>query len=201
MGEEIKSRVNIGVMGRVGSGKSYLVKKMLARFPRRLIYDPFEEYEGVLFRRWAEAAVYLDNFTGDEDGAVEDEYPFQVVYRPPSRHDAEQFFRMAASLKNYVLIAEEVEMWCKSSWINPHLERLISFGRHKCRSLVWITRSPFEINRDLTRQHNLLISFKQTEPRDIAYLDNYSFNKDITTLAEYEYAWYGDEEILKTYVA
>lgn len=170
-------------MGKKGSGKSFLVKKCLKRIRRYIVLDPLAEYEGVVFHEWHEIALALHNLKT---------FDFRIVFRPLKKDEIEPFFILANSVNDYTLVCEEVENWCNARYIQQNLEELISFGRHFSRSLVWISRSPFEINRDLTRQSDVLISFIQSEPVDLKYLANYTFDRDIKTLPEYDFAWYGD---------
>jgi len=177
-------------MGKTGSGKSELVKSALINIPRKIIIDPMGEYEGTLFDSWDVLLDFIDNYRTDD---------FTAVFRPLHKDDIDRFFELCNSVNDYTLIAEEVENWCGSHDIQCDLEEIISFGRHNNRSIIWISRTPYEINRDLTRQSHLLISILQTEPVDLKYLENYPFNKDITTLKEYDYAYavlQGDENLI-----
>lgn len=177
----------IGVLGKKGSGKTEFVKSSLEHIKRYIVIDPLYEYPGVIFEDWAELAIFL-NEVQDVD--------FKIIYRPIDKEDNENFFRIVNEVNNYTLIVEEVDFWCDSHWIHPELDTICRYGRHFKRSLIWISRNPYEINRFLTRQSDLLVTFKQTEPRDLDYFSRYTFNKNLETLKEFEYAYWGDQEIL-----
>lgn len=177
----------IGILGKKGSGKTEFAKSCLVNIKRYIVIDPLAEYPGLVCENWTEIVSFLDEYK-DMD--------FQVVYRPTSKDDEEAFFRIINEINNYTLIAEEVDYWCTSQYLHPELDNLTRYGRHFKRNLIWISRNPYEINRFLTRQSDLIVTFKQTEPRDLDYFKRYTFNKDIQELEQYEYAYWGDKEIL-----
>jgi len=177
----------IGVLGKKGSGKTEFVISSLEHIKRYIVFDPLAEYPGVIFDNSNELFVFLDEVR---------EVDFNIVYRPMEKEDEENFFRIINEIDDYTLIAEEVDFLCDSHNINPELDALTRYGRHFKRNLIWISRNPFEINRFLTRQSDLLVSFRQTEPRDLEYFKNYTFNKNLMTMKEFEFAYWGDQEII-----
>jgi hypothetical protein len=185
----VKKRLVAGVMGKPGSGKSHLVKTVLMpRWNRVLCYDPMHEYPGLLFTDWRELVLHLRDVGRG---------PFHCTYRPVNRDDAADFWTVAQAIEDYALVAEEVETVAKSHRIDPRLENICSFGRHRRQSLIWVSRSPYEINRDLTRASDVLITFLQTEPADLKYLSAYAWNRNIDDLGRYEFAWSGDPDKAK----
>jgi len=182
-----KERYIVGVMGKTGTGKTYFVKSCLPVIKRYIILDPLCEYPGVIFYDYDELYSYIDGFR---------EMDFNAVFRPQNDPDVEKFWEMASVINNYTVIVEETENWCGTHQINPYFKKIVSYGRKKCRSMIWISQCPFEIHRHLTRQSNLLISFLQTEPNDLKYLSNFTFDRDIGTLIKYDFAFWGDMGVL-----
>lgn len=177
----------IGVLGKKGSGKTEFVKSSLKHIKRYIVIDPLAEYPGVIFDRWYDLLNFIDRLQDQN---------FTVVYRPMDREDEESFFLILNEINNYTLIAEEVDYWCSSYEIHPEIDYITRYGRHFKRNLIWISRNPFEINRFLTRQSDVLVTFRQTEPRDLDYFARYDFNKDLEKLKEFEFAYSGDKEVL-----
>jgi hypothetical protein len=184
---------NIGVMGKKGSGKSHLVKHyILPKVKRYLVLDSLREYkEGVICGSIDDLKNYIFQC---ENGRM------KGIFRPENDTDVEEFLALTRHVNTCFFILEEVDLIADSNRINDDLLYNIKYGRHYERSILWISRCPYEINRFLTRQTDLMITFKQTEPRDLDYLAKYSFNKDIATLGQYEYAYTGDEKILQDFV-
>jgi len=177
----------IGVMGKKGSGKTVFVKDALKSMKRYIVVDTLYEYNGVVFYNWNELVCFLDEVR---------DIDFKVIYRPLSDEDRESFFELINEINNYTLVIEEIDFYCNSHWLHPEIDHLTRYGRHYKRSLIWISRNPFEVNRFLTRESDVLITFRQTEPRDLDYFKKYDFNKEIQDLKEYEYAFWGDKQMI-----
>ncbi len=173
----------VGVMGKKGSGKSFAVKYVLKRIPRYIILDSLHEYErGIIFHNANEVREYIKRYSSID---------FKIIYRPTNDEDVFQFLNIISHVNNYTFIAEEIDLYCNSYAIDPNILYNIKYGRHFNRNLIWITRAPFEINRFLTRNSDVIITFRQTEPRDLDYLKKYSFNvtkEELMNLPEYKYA-------------
>ena len=178
----------IGVMGKKGSGKTELTRKALVNIRRYIVVDVMAEYEkGVVFYDFDPMLAFLNQWKRND---------FHIIFRPSSDPDVDNLFDTIQKLNNFTLILEEVDRWCDPNRIDQRLLNLVKYGRHFKRNLIWISRNPFEVNRNLTRQYDLLISFVQTEPRDLEYLAKYPFDKDLTKLKEFEYSCAGDIDLV-----
>ncbi len=177
----------VGIMGKKGQGKSYLVKQFMHRIRRKIIIDPMHEYSGTIFYSWEDIVIFLNDYY-DMD--------FSIVYRPLDDEDRDKFMRIINTLNDYTLIAEEVDLLSNSYDVHPELKKLIKYGRHEKRNLIWISRGPYEVNRLMTRLIDTMITFQQNEKRDQDFFNNYQFNKDVTNLKKYEWAFWGDITIL-----
>lgn len=173
----------IGVLGKKGSGKSALVKKGLPSLKRYLVVDVLHEYtHGVIFYNAADVIIYIDQYKDDD---------FHAIFRPPDGNEeaeTEKILCMMNNVNNYTIIMEEVDYHCNPNYVHPELLRLVKYGRHYGRSLIWLSRNAAEVNRNLTRQSDVLITFLQTEPIDLKYLSHYAFDKTPNELGKYEYA-------------
>ena len=179
----------IGVLGKKGSGKTHLVTSCLAAIDRYIVVDTLHEYPGAVFENYASVVCFLDEMRDNH---------FAIVYRPLSDDDLEKFFTIINDINNYTLVVEEIDFYCDPQNIHPEIDNLTRYGRHYGRSLIWVSRNPYEVNRFLTRQSDLLITFVQSEPRDLDYFKRYSFDKDIQNLKQYEYSMWGDIQLFTT---
>lgn len=185
-----KEHYIVGVMGRTGSGKSYLVKNMLSRINRYIVIDPLHEYQGTVFNSWKDVVHFLDDYRDSN---------FRVVYRPPEgteEEDTAKMFEVLNAVNSFTAVIEEADYHCSPHFINPEFARLMKYGRHGDRSLIWVSRNPAEVNRQLTRLSHAIMTFKQVEPIDLRYLSHFSFSKDVQTLEKYEWAYNGDAQII-----
>ena len=160
----------ITVLGKKGSGKSYFVKKELIKlFPKIIIIDPLDEYN------------YFYNYSLKEIiSVIQANYKknkYRVVYRPLDENE-DLFFKFIYSLESITLIIEEVDGYSNNKKTDVYLEKLFKYGRHKNINLICISRRPAEIGRLLTAQSDIIISFRQTEKRDIDYFRYFTDNPE-----------------------
>ena len=185
----------IGVLGRKGGGKSHLVKHWLSQelFGRYIILDSQNEYKqfGVeIYGVETLRSYILQNGTTN----------FKICYKIQTTQEQEELFYLLNNINSYTLIAEEINLFCNPYQIDESLRNFISFGRHKERSIVYLTRRPAEINRILTSQSDLIIvSGSFHDSADLKYFNNLTFDKDIQQLQQYEKSFHGDSTLLQQY--
>lgn len=155
------------VIGKRGSGKSVLVKHLIAPARRLVVFDMMIEYKhGVCFGR-EDLGDMLTFWSTHYRGA------FRMNYRPLNpKVEIEWLARGVFLLGDLTFVVEEIDAVC-TAWVIPEwLGYCIQRGRHKNIELIGVTPAPFGINRDLTRQAKRIIVFNTNEPKDIAYLKN-----------------------------
>lgn len=104
---------------------------------------------------------------------------FTIIYKP---HDGEieKVLELVNATGNVTLIIEEIHLLSKSTQSN--LYRILTTGRHKNINVIATAQRPYRVSRDLTAQSDIIISFRQTEKRDIDYLTE--FSDEAGTLSE-----------------
>ena len=158
-------RFIVGVFGKAGSGKSYLIQSIMDDLPRPVfIVDSQAEFNtGVQFETADELLSFLIEGRPNVSGIY--------VLNSTTDLDFDTFFRILATAQDpATVVIDEADLFCTPYNINPDLARIIKYGRHWKQHIVYAARRPAEVNRNLTAQSDCLISFKQTEPRDIAAL-------------------------------
>lgn len=155
------------IIGKRGSGKSYLVQKMITNCRRLLIYDIMSEYnDGIVFG----TETYRDLCTF---WLMVHKRGFRLVYRPiqPKKEIADLASAVFA-LGDMTFVVEEIDSVCTAYDLPETFSRLIARGRHRNITLIGVTPAPFGIHRDLTRQAKEIYVFNTKEPRDRDYLRN-----------------------------
>lgn len=189
-GAKLTEKKVILVMGKRGSGKTYLVNKLVAAERRLIIWDRMSEYKnGVVFTAehkmdFAEffCEVYRKNF--------------RLIYRP--LHPKEEITWIAElvyALGNVTFVVEEIDSICTAYKLDETFEAIINRGRHKAITLIGVTPAPFGIHRDLTRQAKEVYVFNTNEPRDLQYLRDLlgtQMEQKVMLLQQYEYALWRD---------
>jgi hypothetical protein len=171
------------VLGKTGTGKSVLTKSLIENCRRVLILDPMGEYGGTVFFEFNSLANFFES----------EPKVFRCVLRPSEEEDAEFLFRIARTIGNLTLVVDEAEIYINPQSMPDSFRWLIQFGRHRGVSLVCVGRRAPELNIYLRAQQTSIISFAQTEPRDIDHLEAYGFNRDsVENLEGHEFETLGN---------
>jgi DNA helicase HerA-like ATPase len=165
------------VLGKRGSGKSYLVKNKLmfsyTECRKIVIIDPNHEYEGLVAENFGDFVNWFREY---------EKSPFvKIVCRFENDDDISRLFLQAKTIGvNYpvLYVIEETDLFCDPYKIDEHFSKLIRHGRHWKASLICISRRPAELNRLVTSQANEIYVFQFSEPNDLLYLKRTGFNID-----------------------
>lgn len=181
------------VFGRKGSGKTTLVKKIVAEFPRVLIVDTNGEYDdavGIVFHNLDEALEYLTAVSNTNDA-------FSMAYVPLDMpKDGLDFLEVAFTVPGTLVVLDEAHMYCSSSTMPTPVQKLVRLGRHRSISQVYVAQRPASLPRDITAQSDVVVSFQQHEGRDLEYMGKL-FGRSaegLKTLAPYTVEVFGDVE-------
>lgn len=175
------------VFGRKGSGKTTLLRRANTHLDRVIVLDPLCEYSsGVVIGDSASLASYLRE---------NHDKKFRVIFRADSDEEYEQAFLCASNMYTCTIIVEEIDMYCSPYDIVAPLNQIIRYGRHKQISILGASRRAAEVSRHLTAQADCIVSFLQTEPRDIQYMKSKlstEQTEELKNLGQYEYRVFGD---------
>lgn len=168
------------VIGRKGTGKSYLVKnELIPRLDNVIILDALNEYNPSEYKSLRNYKVFYDLETfliAIHEGNVS-----KAILKLDNDDDIETFFLMAFHFSSHYLIVEEINKYCSSAYISKGLTKIIRYGRHKEINVIGITQRSFDLPKIITSQCDIYILFQQHEPRDIEYLEK-STGQDLSKL-------------------
>lgn len=173
------------IIGKRGTGKSYLANKLIENERRLFVFDTLGEYtNGVVFD-----AEYSNQFKEFWKHVYKGN--FRLVYRPLSP-DAEidDIAELVFLLGNVTFLVEEVDCYCTAYQISNAFAHIIQRGRHKDITLIGVTQRPYGINRLLTSQAKEIYIFGTNEPRDIDYLKTLlgaEIEEKLKQLQQYQY--------------
>jgi len=161
------------LFGRKGSGKTTLVKEIASGHPRVFVLDTIGEYE--------EGFVRADGLEACVDAVMEARgrrqfcYSLRVVEEAPTGQRGELAILdlIYESHERALVVVEEVSQLCSPVWLPREVAQLVRYGRHKRIHQIYVARRPSEVHRDLTSNADLVATFEQREPRDLAYLAQY----------------------------
>jgi DNA helicase HerA-like ATPase len=150
-------------LGRKGSGKTSLARWLARDMKRVVILDPLEEY----------AADMRARSLGDLVDALERSHRkrrFSIACTFESMDEYGDALDLCRDVGDLWIVVEElnffVDCWSRDE---PYLD-LIRFGRHDGVSIVMVAQRAAEIPKLFTSQSDAIVSFRQTEPRDLDYL-------------------------------
>lgn len=160
------------VIGRKGCGKSTVVRKMIERKRRVLMFDPLSDHDFIPntiqgdhdkledFLGWSVdkdtcAARYIP--TGDLAQEIESFSELVFDYG-----DEEQHFMTVG--------IEEVPLFSSAGYCPPHLQSLFMQGRHRGLDLIFTGQRFAAVPRNITAMCDCFILFGSAEPRDLEEL-------------------------------
>ncbi|MGH9508032.1 MAG: hypothetical protein ACRD2F_02045 [Terriglobales bacterium] len=153
----------LGLVGRKGSGKSTLGRRIAERLPRVFVFDPMGEHG------------WVANTFADADDA--DEFLRWAAARPtfsgrlvPQWDEAQAFAELAElvyEIGGMALMVEEAPMVCRAGHLPPEFARLVRLGRHRRVGLLWTAQRMAEVSRTLSAMTDGFGLFASTEPRDL----------------------------------
>ena len=174
------------ILGKKGSGKSYLAKKkFLPRFHRVVILDSQDEYNPSedLEKRLSSDFSYVKNFDEFEDEYIHKftDKKFHIVLRYDDYFDddnLEDTFDLINTKGYCTLLLEEIHLF--SSRGKDALYRLITTGRHKNINLIVTTPRPQRLGVDFFANADIIITFTQRKTGDAEYLIRECSDEDFT---------------------
>lgn len=180
------------ILGKRGSGKSFLLKQSLKRCRRFLVYDTIGEYtDGVIFQSVPELVAFWKDHLTEE---------FRLIYQPLQPEvEFDNICQLVYTCGDMVFAAEEIDKFCKPNGISLAFSNIIQRGRHRDITFIGVSQRPFGINRIISSQAKDIYTFQQSEPRDLEYLSMY-IGKDLTEkvreLPQYHFLhWQADGHI------
>jgi hypothetical protein len=152
------------VLGKTGTGKSTLVKRLIEKSKRTVILDPLFEYNGTSVNSLEEMkALSFSSFN-----------EFRLSFRSSEEEEVNAVFRISWSLGNVLLVVEESDMFLDGK--NKYFNALVGQGRHRNVHLICIARRTPEVNKAFRAQATSFFSFYQSEPDDIEHLRQWGFD-------------------------
>jgi hypothetical protein len=162
------------------SGKSHLIGELARKFPRRLIFDFIGEHSGRI--AGAREAFTLGEAVGALRAARSSGNQWTVncvldpsdvpellsVLAPMGGRTEKGFSRAVGGL---VIECGEVDVIAPNNGqIAPEVRNIFQRGRHHAISALVAVQRPASANRIVTSQADVLVAFRQHEPRDADYL-------------------------------
>ena len=162
----------ISVLGMRGEGKSFLVKQIIQEYPRVIVIDNMGEYGN---------CQVVEGFKNSVDAmvAASKTNQFRLSLRTFSLNEDLALLDLCFDLTHgtaapdALIVIEEASRYVSTSMLPEPIEKLVRYGRHRRLSQIYIARRPTELHRDITAQSDIIVTFRQHEPRDMKYLSQF----------------------------
>ena len=145
------------ITGQKGSGKTSLAKHLVKLCSRVIVIDRMVEYDGEVFNDFESAIDYLAvTWHGDCQAVVR--FDNDLYYRELFR-----FLFYTASrcpTKPTSVIVEEADFFCSPHAIEPNLEALYKYGRHRHINVASIARGDTDLHRSVLNNSDCIVSFR-----------------------------------------
>lgn len=178
------------VFGQTGTGKSQYTKRIIKQHKRIIVIDPQIEYE---------ALPMCDDLRSLADHINRNPRMFRVRYSDLRDFDA--ICDMASQVDNTLLIVEESQRIIPpNSKLTPAFENLVYRGRHSGTSIHLVAQRPTTVNIAVRSQYYEIISFRQTEKRDIGWITDvtgFEVENDLRNLKTLEYIRFNRDGMFK----
>jgi hypothetical protein len=169
------------ILGRKGTGKTTLARKLATLTKRTLILDTLgTDYGGGVVV--SDAGSLVDYFARVRNGP-----DFCIIARPRDDELPRVFFQLVRNSRNVWAFVEECDRYCSPNDIQPDLNWTINYGRQFGQSLIGCARRAHAINRVWTANADWIVAHQTQEPRDLNYLASYGFGDELKTLEPFKW--------------
>lgn len=154
------------IVGRKGCGKSTLVRELIAGERRLVIFDTLGEYgerdQVTIASGFAEGMAALQA-AGRSD-------QFRISLRLEEDRHAHAAARVLWEFRRVLIVVEEASAYLRPSHLPAPFKKLVRMGRHRGISQIYVAQRPAMLNRDVTSQSDVIVTFQQHGSRDLEYL-------------------------------
>lgn len=190
MAREGADNTILAIFGRKGSGKTELTRKIIKEHPRVFAFDTLAEYDKG-FRVCEGKQACIDAMLD-----VKDRRSYRLALRCIELDDNLELMALAYEFPRCLVVVEETSLYARPTYLPNEIARFVRYGRHREIDQIYIARRPSEVNRDLTAQADIVVSFEQREPRDVKYLRDVAGEaaEQVQNLPKYKVLAFGDLE-------
>lgn len=181
------------VFGITESGKTTLVKRLIAGFPRFVIFDTVGDLKDlpgvVVFRDWKTVNWNAPRLVFDAE-IKQDEETLEKI--------AELVYFKAY---NHVFVLDEAHNYASAGYCPPNLQRLITRGRHHGNGVVLASQRPQALNMNARAQVKHFFSFMLSEFDREYVTGNISraFGEAVGGLEKYGFVYHSPPNFVQKY--
>jgi hypothetical protein len=179
-------------LGRRGSGKSYLARRISEAYPRKVIFDSLGEFsdsDGIVVYSFEEFCQKIIE--------TEHSQAFTLIFQfdPESDSHVNEFnqaLRILWHRGNVLIVVEEIQLYSSPHSMCMWLRNCLLTGRHRNVGLIFTTQRPGECHKTIISQANHVFCGSLHERNDIEYTRSVLADRayDLSTLPEREFLYF-----------
>lgn len=181
---------NITIFGTIGSGKSYLCRKLQGYFPNVFIFDTLFEYseqDGIILRNFHEFSAFVIS-TQNQPVGIKAIIRFSVDR--DNSEEVNEYLRLLYHRGDCTVVLEEVQNFGTVHKIPHYLKQISLTGRHKRINFITTTQRIAEIHKSIISQSHNIFSGYCDNPLDVGTLRQYGFRVDLLeNVQKREFIW------------
>jgi hypothetical protein len=151
-------------LGRKGAGKSRMLRELLEKEPRIVLWDPLSEHA------WCPNRITdlarLDSFLYWT--RQREKFAARFVPLTTLEDCFDSVCDMVYRRGGLAFGVEEVALISQPNYLPEGFDRLVRLGRHRAVDVLWTSQRAGEVARRLTSATDVFFIFRHTEPRDLA---------------------------------
>lgn len=182
------------VSGKTRSGKTFLIRTLLNRFPRILIHDRKNEWT-----EWAAKNHYLIIHSTDQLVTAIQKNFKRIVYMPrdPSKEDFDEVCHILFQTGNIYFVVDEAQSYSFHGQIGFWFGELLRLGAGRGIGVCSIVQRPRDTNNVLISEASVIISFRlllETDRIKISSTVGKFVQEPLRTLPPYHFMLYDSDE-------
>jgi len=190
----------IGVLGRRGTGKTFLSRQIQNAYPRKIIFDVLHDPVYANVPNQLYGFEEYCNFILKTENASSFEVVVNFDVENADNSDVfNEMLRIAYYRGSVLIVIEEVQSFTSAHLMPKWLQECFFTGRHRDIALIFTTQRPARCHKDMLSQCHHIFCGKLHTRADIDHVSNFLGNSadDITMLNDREFLYWNGSEISK----
>lgn len=158
----------VTILGRRGTGKSFLCNRIQSCFPRIVIFDTMHEYTGgMIVRNFEEFALVIRETFMNSEFRIVIQFALQCENKDLV---FEEILKVLYALQGICIVIEEIHEYASAHRIPAILKFTVLTGRHRKIAMICTSQRCADVNKGILAQSNHIYSGQLHTVSDVKYL-------------------------------
>lgn len=159
------------------------MKKLSRKIDRLIVFDITDDFEGGII--YDDIDIFVESIP-----VLLERDNFRVLLKFTEIEDYETALAELwySEYTDYTIMIDEIHLFAGSTSISPLFYNLFALGRHKSLNIICATQRPYRVNPIVRSQADEVVTFRQTEKRDLELLRELGFDEtEVSSLGKYKH--------------